>query len=128
MLDWIKGIFGGVNKTIETLDLSGNEKARIKNELGQLQVDLSTKYVDLEIAALQARKDMAVAETASDKWIVYSWRPITSMVLIGLIIAQSFNLIEFRSELWTLATAFLGLTTAGRGLEKAAKASSIGKK
>lgn len=127
MLNWIKSIFGGVNKTIETLDISGNEKAKIQNELAELQVNLSKQYVELEIAALETRAKLATAETQSEKWIVYSWRPITSLLLMGLLIAQSFGWIEFRTELWTLATAFLGITTAGRGLEKAARANKLGK-
>lgn len=127
MLNWIKSIFGVVNNTIETLDVSGNEKARIQNQMAELQVTLSKQYVELEMAALETRAKLAAAEAQSDKWIVYSWRPITSLLLMGLLIAQSFGWIEFRTELWTLSTAFLGLTTAGRGLEKAARANKLGK-
>ena len=127
MFGWISKIFGGVNKTIETLDISGNEKARIKNELGELQVELSTKLIDLEMKVLETRASLAAAETQSDKFIVYAWRPLTSMTLLGLLVLMCLGIIPLQAELWTLSTAFLGLTTAGRGIEKSIKANRLGK-
>lgn len=127
MFKWITDLFGGVSKTIETLDVSGNQKRKIRNELAQIQADLSEKYVELAKAELEARSAMVKAESASDKLIVYAWRPVTSLVFVGLIVADSFGLATVDPQLYSLATAFLGLTTAGRGLEKAAKANRLGK-
>lgn len=127
MFGWIKGLFGGVNKTLDTLDVSGNKKAEIKNELAKIQSELSSKYIELAKAELEARAQVIKAEASSSHWLQGNWRPICSMALIAIVVLDSFSFVNASEQLYTLATAFLGLYGAGRSVEKAASAVKLGK-
>lgn len=127
MFGWIKGLFGGVNKTLDTLDVSGNKKAEIKNELAKIQSELSSKYIELAKAELEARAEVIKAEAASNHWLQGNWRPICSMALIAIVVLDSFSFVNASEQLYTLATAFLGLYGAGRSVEKAASVVKLGK-
>ena len=126
MFSFITDLFTPATELIDDLHYSGEEKAELKNVLAGIQAKTNAKFIDLELAVLNARKEMSIAESKSDHAIVYSWRPIVSLVLISLIVLDSFGVIRASQDLYTLATAFLGLTTAGRGIEKAARANKLG--
>lgn len=127
MFGWIKDLFGGVNKTIDTLDVSGNKKAEIKNKLANIQLEANKQFLDLAKSEMEMRAKVIQAEAGSQHWLQANWRPLTSMLLIGIIVLDSFNFISANQELYTLATAFLGLYGAGRSWEKASKSKNLGK-
>lgn len=127
MFSWIRDLFGGVNKTIDTLDVSGNKKAEIKNKLAEIQLEANKQFLDLAKSEMEMRAKVIQAEAGSTHWLQANWRPLTSIMLIGIIVLDSFNFVNANQELYTLATAFLGLYGAGRSWEKASKSKELGK-
>ena len=78
------------------------------------------------MTALQARKEVMIAEAQSSSLLQTAWRPMCSILLIMLVVLDSFDIVTADEQLYTLATAFLGLYTAGRSTEKAAKVIKLG--
>ena len=127
MFKWISQLFKPAAKLIDDLHVSDEERLKLRNELAKVQSDLSAKYIELAKAELEARSEIIKAESASKHWLQANWRPICSVALILIIVLDSFSIVTASTELYTLATAFLGLYGAGRSVEKAASAIKIGK-
>jgi hypothetical protein len=77
-----------------------------------------------ELAEFTARADIVKAEAASSNWLAASWRPITMLVFVGLIVARWFgwaapNLSEAEYlKLWSIVEFGLGGYVVGRSVEK----------
>jgi len=130
LFNWISSIFKPAAELVDDLHLSGEEKGQLKNELAGIQQKANEKFIELELAALEARKAVMIAESQSSNWYQAAWRPIASMVLVGLVVIQCIANwaydVPISAELFTFASTFLGITSAGRGIEKAAKANRLG--
>ena len=131
MLKWISGLFKPAAELIDNMHTSAEEKGQLKNELASIQQQANEKFIELELAALEARKAVMIAESQSSNWYQAAWRPIASLTLVILVVAQCmvnwiYN-VPISTELFTFASTFLGITSAGRGIEKAARANRLGK-
>lgn len=62
--------------------------------------------------------DLAKAETTSAHLITAIWRPVCSIVLILLIILESFGLCELNDKVYEITQILLGVYASSRGLEK----------
>jgi hypothetical protein len=110
MLDFIGSIFNPAVKLIDELVTSEEERLKLKNELVKLQVQAHSQATEL-----------MKAEAGSEHFIVAAWRPITSICLVVLIMADGFNLIDAPNQIYDLAQVFLGVYGGARGLEKIAR-------
>jgi len=127
MFGWIKSLFTPAAKLIDDLHTSDEEKGKLKNELAKIQAEANKQFVELAKAELDARSKIIASEAQSSHWLQGAWRPICSMLLIGVVVLDSMNVIEASEQLYTLATSFLGLYGAGRSIEKAASTVKLGR-
>lgn len=127
MFKWISQIFKPATKLIDELHTSKEEKMQLRNELANIQAQANAKFIELAKAELETRSTMAKAEAASDSWLQQSWRPVASLILLGLVVVMTLDLVPFRSELYHLTMAFLGISSWGRGTEKTARVGKLGK-
>lgn len=127
IFSWISNIFKPAAELIDDLHTSKEEKLRLQNALAKIQSEANARFIELAKAELEARQEIVKAEANSYNWLQSSWRPICSMALIALIILDSFSIVDASPELYTLATAFLGLYGAGRSVEKTANVVKLGK-
>lgn len=67
------------------------------------------------------------AEATSTNLLTSSWRPAVSVLLVGLIIADSFEWIVLKPAVFELTQYFLGFYASGRSLEKVISVSKLGK-
>lgn len=89
-----------------------------------------------ELAEFTARAEIVKAEASSENWLAASWRPITMLTFVGLIVARWFGwaapeLTEAEYiKLWSIVEFGLGGYVVGRSVEKIAPslASALGKK
>lgn len=94
---------------------------RLKNETEQLKV-----LVDRELQEFKGRASIIVAEAQGGSWLQRSWRPITMLVFLGLVVGHFFGLegpnfgAEDSSHLFTLIEIGLGGYVIGRTVEKVA--------
>jgi len=76
------------------------------------------------LAVFMAQADIVKTEAASSHWLASSWRPITMLVFVGLIVARWFglaapNLSEAEYlKLWSIVELGLGGYVIGRSVER----------
>jgi hypothetical protein len=81
-----------------------------------------------ELAEFNRRSDIVQAEAASANWLAASWRPITMLTFVALIVARWFGyaapeLTESEYlKLWDIVELGLGGYVVGRSVEKIAPA------
>lgn len=127
LFDFIGGIFAPATKLIDDIHVSDEERLQLRNELAKIQAGAMEKLTELEKARLNAMSKVQAAEANSKHTITATWRPITSMVLVALIVAGSFGMVTVGPEIYDLAEIFLGAYAGGRSLEKVSSALKLGK-
>src|ERR1051326_2493307 len=103
-------------------DPQAAQAAKLKLFEMQQSGDLArlTAETDLGKAAAQ----IVEAEAKSEGWLTRSWRPLTMLVFVGLIVARIFGLTdqhistEEYDRLWQLVQIGVGGYVASRGIEK----------
>lgn len=127
MFKWIANLFKPAADLVDNLHTSTEEKMVLRNELASIQQEANKQFLELARTELEARTAMVQAEASSSHWLQGNWRPICSILLILIVVLDSFSLVNASPELYTLATSFLGLYGAGRSIEKAASVVKLGK-
>lgn len=110
MIDFIKGLFGSAEKIIDELHVSEEEKGKLRNEFAKIQAEMHSKSIDL-----------MKAEASSDHWIVAAVRPISTLVLMSIIVADAYGWAKAPPEIYGLAEIFISVYASGRSFEKAVK-------
>lgn len=126
--DLIASIFKPAVDLVDELHTSDEERLQLHNQLADIQAKASAAIMDLEKARLDALSKVEVAEAGSAHWLRANWRPLTSLALVGLIIADSFQWVHLAQQVYDLANIFLGAYTTSRGIEKVASVIKLGGK
>jgi len=98
-----------------------NELKRIENDVQSKVLELEGKVVELQGKVLEAQSQIITADAKGESWIQRSWRPVTMLTFLVLIICDSFGLLEFRlsEKAWELLQLGIGGYVIGRTVEKA---------
>lgn len=94
----------------------------------KLKHDMHQSLLPMMQQELKTQGDIIVAEAQSESWIARSWRPITMLTFVGLVVAKWFGLTiegidnEMELALMELIKIGLGGYVVGRSAEKVAKA------
>lgn len=130
IIDFVSGIFKPASDLIDEVHTSEEEKLKLRNTLVELQNEVTTrqleligKQMDLEQQILEAKTSMMTAEAQSDSWLARSWRPITMLTFLSLIVLYALGLItleaRFAEDFMLLVQIGLGGYVVGRSAEKA---------
>ena len=113
-----------VGDIVDSLHTSDEEKGKLKLEFAKLNAKLTTEALDYEKAALASRSQIVEAEAKSGNWLTSAWRPITMLVLLGLVVADTFGLTAtpLSEEAWLLLQLGIGGYVGGRSVEKVVSA------
>ena len=113
----IKPIADDIGKLIPDAD----KKTELQGKIVELQFTVLKSTMDYESQLLDAKKSIIVAEAQSDSWLAKTWRPITALTLLGLVVCDSFGWLpnKLAPEAWTLLQLCLGGYVVGRSVEKA---------
>ena len=133
VLEGVGGVFKPLNKLVDNVHTSSEEKLTLRNELVRLQnevakgqMELLGKAMDLEREALKAQQAVLTTEASSDSWLTANWRPITMVVFVAVTTLHSLGFIEMSEvmsmQYFGLVKLGLGGYIASRGIEKAAPA------
>ena len=126
-----------VTQIVGELFLGSEEKAKIEAALGKTQREMSDKMLAYEQAVLQYKAEMVKAqqsiivdETQSKSWLTASWRPITMLVFLLLIMVDSIGLTAkpLDPAVWLIMKMAIPGYIGSRGLEKAVQVMKNGKK
>ena len=96
-------------------------RSAITGEMGpEIRAELLGKALDLAAGAVQAQSGAIMAEAQGHSWLQRSWRPITMMVFLVLVVLDSFGWLPnpLAPQAWTLLSIGLGGYTVGRSVEK----------
>ena len=120
VLDFIGGIFKPVVDLVDELNFSGEEKAAARGKIILAQSAMTSKMLEYESKLMEQQASVIKAEAGGQSWLQRSWRPITMLTFLGLVVCDSFGLLEFRlaKEAWTLLQIGLGGYVIGRSAEK----------
>ncbi|MFC1596262.1 3TM-type holin [Candidatus Margulisiibacteriota bacterium] len=120
----IFGFLGGLVKPVtdmvDNLHTSDKEKMELNNALAALQNQTALKLLDYEKEKMKAQSDIIKAEAQGQSWLQRSWRPITMLTFLLLVVCDSFGWLKFRlaEQAWTLLQIGLGGYVVGRSAEK----------
>ncbi len=130
IFDFIGGIFKPAAKLIDNLHTSDEERLKLQKQMKEIENQLSMKILEYETKLLDAQASVVKAEVMGQAWIQRSWRPITMLTFLVLVVCDSFGLLKFRlaGEAWTLLQIGLGGYVVGRSAEKIIPKFAGGKK
>lgn len=126
LLSEIGAVIRPVAELIDNLHTSDAEKAEARNKLYDMQAGLLVEALAYENKLLKARADIIKAEAQGQSRLQRSWRPVTMLTFLALVVCDSFGLLTFRlsAEAWTLLQIGLGGYVIGRSGEKIVSAVS----
>ena len=122
ILSFIGEIFKPAAKLIDDLHTSDEEKLTLKNKLTVIQNEMHSKVIDYETKLLASQSSIIIAEASGQSWMQRSWRPITMLTFLGLVVCDSFGWLAspLAAEAWVLLQIGLGGYVTGRSVEKVA--------
>ena len=124
----VSGIFKPISDVIEHLTMSGDDKAKLQQQVVGGQIAAAGAALDYERQLLAGQTDIIKAEAQGSGWLQKNWRPMLMVVFAGLIVSRwlgysASNLPEAEAlELWGIIKLGLGGYVAGRSVEKVAPA------
>jgi len=120
--DIVSGILKPISDVIDHVTVSGDDKAKL--QMAQLQASLQAAGAvqQYEQTLLDGQLKTITAEAQSSSWLTSSWRPITMLTFLGLVVCDSFGWLHspLAPQAWTLLQIGLGGYTVGRSVEKIA--------
>ncbi|UTW12949.1 3TM-type holin [Marinobacterium rhizophilum] len=111
-----------VTEMVDKLHTSDAERLQAKAALFGLQSELSQTLIEYESKLLAAKSSVIIAEAQGQSWLQRSWRPITMLTFLLLVVLDTMGWTAFRlsDEAWTLLQIGLGGYVVGRSVEKTA--------
>lgn len=127
LLSFLADAITPVTNLIDSMHTSTEEKLQMKAEMLRLQNTVTGQLLDYEKSMLEAQAKVIMAEAQGQNWLQRSWRPITMMTFLVLVVCDAFGLLAFRlsEEAWTLLQLGLGGYVVGRSAEKIAPQLSV---
>ncbi len=119
IFNFLSNIIAPVTKLIDEVHTSPEEREGLRLEFYKLQFGIFEKTMEYEQQLLKAKSDIIVAE-AQGNWLTASWRPITMLTFLLLVVLDSFGLLAspLADEAWLLLQIGLGGYVTGRSMEK----------
>lgn len=115
---FVSSAISPITNLIDKLHTSEDEKLEAKAVLLAMQTEIANRVLDYESQLVTAQSSVIVAEAKSDSWLTSSWRPITMLTLLALVVIGFTTSIEIPPDLWTVIKIGLGGYVAGRSVEK----------
>lgn len=125
----VKGLVGSVGNIIDDLHTSGEEKAAAKQKLAELEANTLLSLTEAGQTLVKVQRDVLVAE-AKGGWLQSSWRPITMLVFVFIILNNyvlvpyfsafggQIPTLEIPNGMWALLNVGIGGYITSRGIEK----------
>jgi len=122
LLGIIKDIFKPAVQLVDELHTSDEERLAHKAATLDTYAKALEAALSHEMEGLKARAAIVEAEAKSEHWLTATWRPITMLTFVCLVVADQTGLLAFRlaEEAWTLLQVGLGGYVVGRSAEKVA--------
>lgn len=137
MIPGVVGVVGGIFKEliggIDSWFTSDEERLTAKTQIMMVQAQVMGKVLEYEKAIMEAQSAIIQAEAKGDSWIQRSWRPLTMLTFVALVVAKWTGFTApgiseaVELQLMTLIQIGLGGYIVGRSAEKVVKHIDFGK-
>ena len=123
ILGFIADIFKPAAELFDEVHTSEEEKLKIKAAMFKMEQEMTLKLMDYESQLLTAKTDIIKSEATSASWLARTWRPLTMLTFLVLVVLDSFSWLPtpLAEEAWTMLQLGLGGYVVGRSGEKIAK-------
>ena len=120
--DIVSGVFKPIVDVIDHITVSGEDKAKLQSQLLSGQLAAAQAVTSYEQQLLEGQQKVIAAEASSSNWLASSWRPITALTFLVLVVCDSFGLLHspLAPQAWSLLQIMIGGYTVGRSVEKLA--------
>lgn len=120
ILSFVSSVFEPFTKLVDDVHTSKEEKLTLTNQLTVIKNEMHSKLIEYETKLLESQTAIITAEAGGQSWLQRSWRPITMLTFLGLVVFDSFGWLAnpLASEAWVLLQIGLGGYVAGRSIEK----------
>ena len=120
ILGLIRDIFKPAVELVDELHTSEEEKLIQKAKTLDTYVKALDQGLNYELEALKQRAAIVEAEAKSEHWLTSTWRPITMLTFVALVVADQTGILHFRlaEDAWFLLQLGLGGYVVGRSAEK----------
>lgn len=117
---FLSGLVQPVTQLIDEMHTSDEERLQVKSRLFEMQSAMAAQMLNYEARLVETKTKVIAAEAQGASWMQRNWRPLTMLTFLGLVVADTFGLTEFRlaQEAWTLLQIGLGGYVVGRSAEK----------
>ena len=114
----VEPIVGLIREAVPDRD----KQAEIHARVVQLETELAQRLLDYEQRLLDAQRQAIVAEAQGEGWLQRSWRPITMLTMLALVVLDALGLLSrpLPEQAWTLIQIGVGGYVVGRSAEKLA--------
>ena len=131
IFSFLKDIISPVGDAIDKLTTTdeerleqGNKTLELKNEFAKMEHAITAKMIDYETKLLTSQTDIIKAEAQGGSWIQKSWRPITMLGFLLIVLLDSFGIAQLDADrvesVYGLLKIGLGGYVVGRSAEKIA--------
>lgn len=126
-LGLFRTIFDSLGEIVAGLDelvTSDEERDKIRAEMESVRLDLAARVLEMEAELVQRRASIVEAEAKGESWIQRSWRPVTMLTFLVLVVMHHLGLLEIAitQDMWDLLQIGIGGYVISRGIEKTAPA------
>lgn len=120
LFDFLGNVIKPVTNLIDDLHTSEEEKQQLQNEVTKIENAVASEILEYETKLMEAQSKVITAEAQGDSWLQKSWRPITMLVFLVLVVFDSFGWLAspLAEEAWILLQIGLGGYVIGRSAEK----------
>lgn len=127
MFSFISNLFKPAADLVDELHVSDEERAKLRNQLAEIQSKAQKQMLDYESKVVEARSKLMVAEAQSPHLITAIWRPVACLSLVAMVVLAAYGIGNPDKEVYELTKILLGAYASGRTLEKVVKVSKFGK-
>ena len=117
-LSFISGLIKPVSDLVDNLHTSDEERLEAKGVLLQLQTGLMSQTLDYEKQLAESQASIITAEAQANSWLTRTWRPITMLTFVALIVYSQFTSMTIPDDLFFIIKLGLGGYVGGRSVEK----------
>lgn len=121
-LQILGGLITPLFQAVDGLTTSDKERLELKNQLFAMQTQFASTVMDYEKSVMQLQASVITAEANGSSWLQRSWRPVTMLTFLVLVVCDSFGLLitPLAEEAWTLLQLGMGGYVVGRSVERTA--------
>lgn len=116
----VSGLFRPAADLVDNLHTSEEEKMRLEQAMLETKINVALEVLEYEKQLLKGQTDIVIAEAQGGSVLQRSWRPVTMLTFLSLVVLDSFGWLvtPLADEAWVLLQIGLGGYVAGRSLEK----------